>query len=112
MLDKINPKAKKIFRPPYGILNPLLKRKLQKNGYQIAMFDIVGNDWEENITADKIANKVISKLKDGAIIVLHDGFGHHDAGNRSKTVEALPKIIKKVRRLGYKFVSLKELNAL
>ena len=103
-LETINPKAEKIFRPPYGILSPLLKRKLQNAGYKIVMFNIVGHDWEENITVDKIISNIVNNLKNNGIILLHDGFGSHDTGDRSKTVEALPEIIKKVREKGYEFI--------
>lgn len=104
LLENINPKAEKIFRPPYGILGPFLKQKLQNKGYKIVMFDIVGHDWEEKITVGKIISNINSNLKNNGIILLHDGFGSHDTGDRSKTVQALPAIIKKIKEESYEFV--------
>lgn len=105
ILETIIPKIKKIFRPPYGILSPLLKRKLKKEGYKIVMFDVIGHDWEEDITVEKITANIVDNLKNNGIILLHDGFGSHDTGDRSKTVKALPVIIKKVKAEGYKFTT-------
>lgn len=110
LIQKIDPKAKKFFRPPYGILNPILKRKLEKTDYKIIMFDIVGKDWQKGITADQITKNVTSKLFDKAIIVLHDGFDHHNDGDRSQTVKALPQIIKDAKKKSYEFVSIDKLE--
>ena len=55
-------------------------------------------DWDENINADSIFNRVISQEYLGSVILLHDA-----GGNRSATVEALPRIIKYYKDRGYHF---------
>ncbi|MGB3263028.1 MAG: polysaccharide deacetylase family protein, partial [Microcoleus sp.] len=40
----------------------------------------------------------------GGIVLMHDG-----GGNRAKTVQALPNIIARLKKQGYKFVTVPEL---
>ncbi len=51
-----------------------------------------------------ICDRVLSQIHSGAVILLHDG-----GGDRSATVQALPKIIAEVRSRGYSFVTLDEI---
>lgn len=52
---------------------------------------------------DRIVSDTLALVKEGSIIVLHDG------GPREETIAALPKIIKKLRADGYRFVTVPEL---
>jgi peptidoglycan/xylan/chitin deacetylase (PgdA/CDA1 family) len=52
---------------------------------------------------DRIIADTLALVKEGSIVVLHDG------GPRAETVAALPKIIKKLRADGYRFVTVPEL---
>lgn len=54
------------------------------------------------INVDEILIKI--GLKPGGIILMHDG-----GGDRSRTVQALSKIIEELTNRGYKFVSVPEL---
>ncbi len=89
------------FRPPYISVNQ-------------TMFDNIDlpficgfgcNDWEEDVTAEQRAEKVLSHAKDGAIILLHDMQGN------TATVEALDTIIPALQKDGYQFVTVSELFA-
>ena len=107
-----------LFRPPYSIdqepdttdqVRPL--KMAQDMGYIIVGDKIDPNDWRDNPrpTASEIAERVISHLPPcgtdtrfcGSIVLLHDG-----GGNRSATVEALPKIIEGIRAKGLQVVPL------
>lgn len=100
----------KLFRPPYGYMPFWLKNKLVKNGFKIIDYDNAGHDWEKNITAGQIAQKIIDKAHDGQIILLHDGHNIKESANRSKTVKALPEIIKHLKAQNYQFISSLDLN--
>jgi chitin deacetylase len=56
------------------------------------------------LSSQSIYNNVIRKVKPGAIVLMHDG-----GGNRSATVQALPKIIAKLKEQGYSFLTVPEL---
>jgi peptidoglycan/xylan/chitin deacetylase (PgdA/CDA1 family) len=51
--------------------------------------------------ASVIAQRVLSALRPGAIVIMHDG-----GGDRSQTVAALPSIISGISAAGYDFVSV------
>jgi peptidoglycan/xylan/chitin deacetylase (PgdA/CDA1 family) len=52
---------------------------------------------------------VRTKLRPGAIVLLHDGDGYDPHGDRSQTAAALPGIIRDIRDAGYRLASLAEL---
>ncbi len=59
--------------------------------------------------AEKIVQKTVeyARSRRGNVVLLHDG-----GGDRSQTIEALPKIIDQLRAEGFEFVSLHELLGL
>ena len=59
--------------------------------------------------AETIRTRVRTKLRPGAIVLLHDGDGYNPQGDRSQTAAALPGIIRDVRDAGYRLASLSEL---
>lgn len=70
LIEQYQPQSK-LFRPPYGVTNPniakaLKQLNLQSIGWNIRSYDTSIKDIE------KIKQRVISQLKPGAIILLHD----------------------------------------
>ena len=61
------------------------------------------DDWDEKVTAEQRAEKVLSQAQDGQIILLHDAQGN------DQTVEALKTIIPELQKEGYTLVTLNEL---
>ena len=59
--------------------------------------------------AEEIRRRVRTRLRSGAIVLLHDGDGYDPEGDRIQTAEALPGIIQDARDRGYEFGSLAEL---
>ena len=84
-----------IFRPPYGYFTPRLLMLSQQLRLTVAMWTLMSYDFNIKISDQKIVNKVIRQLKDGAIIVFHDG--HQNSG---RTVRILPKIIEIILQEG------------
>jgi peptidoglycan/xylan/chitin deacetylase (PgdA/CDA1 family) len=64
-------------------------------------------DWERP-PPTVIRDRVLRYVKDGDIIVLHDG-NRGKGGNRENTVEATKLIVEAVRARGYRFVTVPEL---
>jgi peptidoglycan-N-acetylglucosamine deacetylase len=101
----------RLFRPPYNAdsqpMTPAeivpIKRAQDMNYITIAE-SIDPRDWEPGITADSILNEVLAEKDNGHLILLHDA-----GGDRSATVEALPRIIDTLRAQGYTFVPLEKL---
>lgn len=105
LITKLTSQTEKLFRPPWGYMPFWLRNKLVRDGFKIIPYDDSSHDWEDNISSEQITNNVINHSKDKQIILLHDGHDIKKNVNRSKTVEALPQIIDKLKKLGFKFVS-------
>src|SRR2546427_6000270 len=78
-------------RPPYGVRTLAYFRATHALGLLTVQWDVAGFDWKRR-SANQIARNVLSKVRPGSIILLHDGnsSGKHD---RHNTVAALPLII-------------------
>ena len=58
-------------------------------------------DWKDSATADSIAQRVISKVKPGSIVLFHNDADH--------TPEALPLILDTLSKQGYSFEFVSDL---
>lgn len=61
-------------------------------------------DWEENVSADTIVERVINANRYGNIVLLHDA-----GGDRTQTILALPRIIEYFQKEGYTFATIADL---
>jgi cellulose synthase/poly-beta-1,6-N-acetylglucosamine synthase-like glycosyltransferase/spore germination protein YaaH/peptidoglycan/xylan/chitin deacetylase (PgdA/CDA1 family) len=107
-----------LFRPPFGIDHqPETASEIQmlpipqSMGYIIIGARVDPHDWGEPNggpppPTDTIVKRVLADATDekGNIILMHDG-----GGDRSHTVEALPRVIDGLRAKGYEFVSVSAL---
>lgn len=105
LIDGLTDQKQKLFRPPYGYMPFWLKNKLVRNGFKIIDYNDSGHDWEKNITSGQITQNIINNASDGQLILLHDGHNIEKSADRSKTVTALPKIIKALKNQGFKFTN-------
>ena len=105
-LEKISGRRPRLFRPPFGVRWFSLWPLLRERGLTMVLWSIRGYDGE--LGASAIAEKTLSQLQPGGIILLHDGFETHKPAevDRSDTVRALPAIIQGIRRAGYSFVPI------
>jgi peptidoglycan/xylan/chitin deacetylase (PgdA/CDA1 family) len=104
MMDEAMQKAiglrPKLFRPPYGVTNPNLKKAVNKGnyipvGWNIRSLDTVITD------EHKLLAKVTKALKPGAVVLFHD---------TGKAIPAiLPAFIKEARDRGFEIVRLDKL---
>ncbi len=94
LLETITGRATTLFRPPYAAdtspsqvneLTPL--RIAEELNYVAVMESIDPEDWARP-GADIILRRIKQQRRDGSIILLHDA-----GGDRSQTVEALPRIL-------------------
>jgi peptidoglycan-N-acetylglucosamine deacetylase len=111
LIEHATGRATTLFRPPYNAdsepqtpeeIAPILRA--QERNYVTVGERIDPRDWENGITPDTIVNEVVNEKDNGHIILLHDA-----GGDRTATVQALPRIIDTLRAQGYRFVPLTEL---
>lgn len=95
-----------LFRPPGGFLHNGVVDYAKKKNYLIAMWKADSVDYSRP-GVDKVVNRVMKEIQNGGMILMHDG-----GGDRSQTVKAVPIIINKLKKQGYKFVTVPELLAM
>jgi peptidoglycan/xylan/chitin deacetylase (PgdA/CDA1 family) len=92
-----------MFRPPGGVLNNGLVDYAKKHNYFVALWSSDSTDYRRPSVPALIHN-VLKDVHPGGMVLMHDG-----GGDRSRTVQALPKIIAELKKRGYKFVTIPEL---
>jgi peptidoglycan-N-acetylglucosamine deacetylase len=93
-----------VFRPPYLDFNDEIVSVLSQMGYpMIGAINMEAKDWEMP-GVEFILEKTRYCVKDGSILIFHDGYG-----DRSQTVEAVRTLVSELTSLGYKLVTVSEL---
>ena len=87
-----------LLRPTYGSVNDEIKNNTTLD---IVLWNIDTLDWKLKNYKD-IANRVIGKVDDGDIVLMHD--------IHEKTLKALEIILPKLKEEGYQFVTVSELK--
>ena len=95
--------APRLMRPPYGSFNTTTLQVLRAQRMLMALWSVDTKDYARPGT-DRIVYSAVSGAQPGAIILMHDG-----GGERSETVAALPRIIKRLRQRHFKLVTLSQL---
>jgi peptidoglycan/xylan/chitin deacetylase (PgdA/CDA1 family) len=90
-------KIPKLFRPPYGVTNPNLKKAIINGNYIPVGWSVRSMDTVIK-NEKKLLNKVIGKVKPGAVFLFHD--------TSKATVAILPAFLKYVESNGYEIVRL------
>jgi peptidoglycan/xylan/chitin deacetylase (PgdA/CDA1 family) len=94
-----------LFRPPYGSYDDATFTELERLGMLMVLWTVDSQDYRRP-GVRQIVQRVVSGAKPGAIMLLHDG-----GGDRSQTVAAIPKIVKRLRAKHYHLVTLPRLLA-
>lgn len=89
-----------LFRTPGSTKEFLLKRFYVPMGYDLVLWTVHSHD-QEGLSSTMIVDRVLSQVKGGDIILMHNGLG--------STVEALDQIIPQLQSEGYQFVTISKL---
>ncbi|RXY99769.1 polysaccharide deacetylase family protein [Fictibacillus sp. S7] len=105
LIEKVQKNEVKLFRPPGGNLNKQIIKYSNKKGYKIILWSWHQDpkDWR-NPGAGSISRHILSNVKNGDIILLHDS-----GGNRRQTIEALKIVLPELQKRGFKCVTVSEL---
>ncbi len=98
IFETINKKAK-LFRPPYGVTNPALKRALKKLDFQTVGWSIRSFDTVKS--TEKTLKRIKKGLTTGDIILFHD--------NREHIVDILDSFLEYAKSENYEIVALDKL---
>ena len=90
-----------LFRPPGGSYNDLVIQQARAQGMRVVLWSVDPQDWRSGLTPKEVAHAVLSHVKAGSIVLLHDG-----GGDAAHTIAALPAIIKGIRKMGLRFTTI------
>ncbi len=93
------------WRPPYGAYNDAVVSQARSLGLSTVTWGPDPKDWSEP-GVNVIVQRVLSDVGPGSIILMHDG-----PMNRGQTAQALPLIIRGLKKRGYIPVTLSQLVA-
>lgn len=92
----------KLFRPPFGQLKNS-QYKILKEDYTIVMWSTLSWDFDDSLSPEQCAKKVLNHIQNGSIIVFHDSL--KAAPN---SIPALEQVLKSLSQEGYSFLSLEQ----
>lgn len=96
-------KVPAFFRPPIGLTNPHIPGVLRKHGLSVVGWDV--RSFDTRASTEAVIDRVLKKIREGSIILLHDGRGTDMACLADQLVTEL-------RARGYTFSGLEELTGL
>lgn len=86
-----------VLRPPYGAINDTVKESV---GMPMILWNVDTLDWKTR-NAQSTVDNVMSNLKDGDIILMHD--------IHTQTIDAALELIPKLEEAGYQLVTVSEM---
>ncbi|HZN13500.1 MAG TPA: polysaccharide deacetylase family protein [Acidimicrobiales bacterium] len=97
LIERASGERPRFFRAPGGTWATNLVAEVRRQGMQALGWNVDPADFERPGAA-VITNRIMSQLRPGAVILMHDG-----GGDRSQTLAQLPALIARLRALGYTF---------
>jgi len=97
----------KFFRAPAGLRNPFLDPVLNRLGLRLASWSVRGFDTQIKDT-EKVKNKLLSGLRSGAIILMHDGNAARTDEGVPVILTVLPSLLQGAEQKSLHFVTLQE----
>lgn len=96
VIERITDTTPQLIRPPVGITNPHYGFAVKRLGVTVIAWDVRPLDTFRS--AKKVIRHVLSRAKDGSIILLHDG-----GASAEKIAEIVGTLVKELRAKGYEF---------
>ena len=96
-ITQITGKKIELYRTPYGEYNNTVIKSATESGYYPIQWDIDTLDYEGK-TGDEMWQRIKDKIKNGSIILSHNGTKH--------TAESLDMLIKNIKSSGYEIVKI------
>jgi len=108
IIEKHTGRRPAFFRAPHGWRNPWANATSRRCGC-IPVAWALGVWDTDHPGAEAIACRTLEGVRDGSVVLLHDGRGIEDGADSSQLVEALPSIIDEINRRGFRMVALSQM---
>lgn len=101
-VESVTGKRPLFFRPPFGVINPMLRDAIRQSGHRVIGWSLRSYD---TVINDKhtLMTRLLRLLQPGSIVLLHD--------HGKQTLDVLPDFIRAAREQGYEFQALDQLIA-
>ncbi|MGN1200977.1 MAG: polysaccharide deacetylase family protein [Candidatus Caccovivens sp.] len=99
-IKAVTGKEVKLFRAPYGSYNNTLLDTAESLGLKTIQWDVDSLDWK-GLSASEITSRVISRVKNGSIILMHN--------NSDNILDALRLTLNRLKVAGYKVTKISDL---
>lgn len=96
-----------LMRAPYGVRWFGFRGMQAKLGLTGVMWSVIGLDWK--LPAGAIADRILSRVRAGGIVCLHDGRGTRENPDVAPAVEAVRRVVPALIGAGYHFESVSQL---
>ncbi|WP_151736335.1 polysaccharide deacetylase family protein ['Paenibacillus yunnanensis' Narsing Rao et al. 2020] len=96
----------RLIRPPYGDISEPQVRWARDRGYKIVNWNVDSLDWK-SLPKTQVRNNILAHAGKGAVILQHGGGGQ--SSNLQGTIQALPEVIRILRKRGYTFVTVPQM---
>lgn len=100
LIKKLTGKETTLYRGPYGEYNNTVIQAAEDLNHKTIQWDIDTLDWQ-GLTSEQMWEKIEGKLKNGSIILMHNG--------TENTALALDMILKNIKEKGYEIVKVSDL---
>ncbi|MDU4960862.1 MAG: polysaccharide deacetylase family protein [Sporomusaceae bacterium] len=97
-----------LMRPPHGFRDAVVMEVMAERGLKVVEWSVVSRDWL-NPGVETIVGRTLDGVKNGSIVLLHDGDSIANTASRAQTVEAARRIIRELKSRGYRFVTVGEI---
>ena len=101
------PEEPKLIRPPYSAYDDRLVSYLKHTQRELVLWSIDSGDWR-GLKAEAIAQNVLSRVRNGSIVVFHDS-DEKSRADRRATVNALQVILPALQAAGYQMLTISQL---
>lgn len=112
ILEEITGKKTIYHRPTWGLHNLVSLWYYWNKDLKVILWTYMSWDWSKRATPAGITSRTLNKLRDGAILILHDGESAGAAtGGPERVITALPGILQGITRRNLQVVSVEEILA-
>jgi peptidoglycan/xylan/chitin deacetylase (PgdA/CDA1 family) len=92
----------RFFRAPHGFRSPWVTPIARSLGQRTVGWSL--GVWDTDLPGvEVIARRTVEGTRPGSILLLHDGDGYDQAGDRMQTARAVPLIVDRLLMQGYRF---------
>lgn len=110
-LEELTGKTPLYCRPSWGLFNLCSLWYYWRKGLKIVLWTYMSWDWTKSATPESITRRVLNKIRDGVILILHDSDDAPGAapGAPARVAAALPQILEEIKRRGWRVAPLEEI---